>query len=165
MTTTTKLLTYDEQLVSPLRNIPQGRKLESWEEVDDVENDGQYPNTDHIKPADWGSLKHVYQRSVNDFVNPFSAHSQPHDIMLFFLHMLDGKVYLINSEGFGYCRYACLVPIPACPFNDDPDDVLDEKLMMFMDQVSAHGNPHEVLRAALNHMTPDQLNSFLHQWR
>ena len=87
------LLTDNEMLESHLRQMPQSRKCSDWSEAEGLTE---------LPQKDWNSLQHFHDLSAGS--TPFNE--VPDDLgMLFILHRPNGKTYLVNTEGFNYCRY------------------------------------------------------------
>ena len=95
------ILTYEQQHQSPLRH-GFGRKYSNWNEA---------PSFDRpVTKEEWDSHVHIYQ-TERTFNTPFSD-GAPNSHLVFFLHRLDGRVYIVNTEGYEYCRYIARTESP-----------------------------------------------------
>ena len=83
-----------------LRKVSYERKPASWGEVKKAVS-WKY-NKKHIK-----NLIHYFPRDVylNCYPSPADLFNYQPDTMVFVLELANGKKFLINTEGFDYCRY------------------------------------------------------------
>lgn len=103
------MLTDKQMLDSTLRHS-LGRKLDNFADAP------LFNRTGEVTMEEWNSLPHTHDACDS----PFDGCSL-RDAFLFFYHRPnDGKVYLVNTEGFSYHRYIAEVNLPVKP----PVDVL-----------------------------------------